>query len=158
MKIGVISDTHGLTSAAIKAVNKMGAIDALVHAGDHYSDAKQLESFVKIPVYAVRGNCDPYSAGQEDLTVTIGGYRIFITHGHLYQAKSTLQLLFYRARVLGVNIVIFGHTHIPLVTSENNILMFNPGSTTKPQPGYKASFGLINITSQGVTGETFELG
>ncbi|WP_027364142.1 metallophosphoesterase [Desulfotruncus alcoholivorax] len=157
MKIGVLSDTHGLTSAAVQAVNQLGAIDALVHTGDHYSDALLLGSLFKIPVYAVRGNCDPHSNGQEDLTITIGGYKIFITHGHLYQVKSTLQPLFYRAQELGANIVIFGHTHIPLVTSENNILLFNPGSTTRPQPGYKATFGLINITPQGVTGETFGL-
>ena len=157
MKLGVLSDTHGITSAAIKAVNKMGAIDALVHAGDHYHDAQQLKSILRIPVYAVRGNCDPYSIGQEELIINIGGHKLFITHGHLFQAKSTLQLLFYRAQELGANIVIFGHTHIPLVASESNILLFNPGSTTRPQPGYQASFGLINIASQGVTGETFEL-
>ena len=157
MRIGVLSDTHGVTSAAVKAVDKMGTIDALIHAGDYYRDAQHLESFLRMPIYAVRGNCDPLSAGQEDLLITIEGYKIFITHGHLYQAKNTLQYLFYRTRELEANIVIFGHTHIPLVTRENGILLFNPGSTARPLPGYQASFGLLELTPRGVIGETIEL-
>jgi len=157
VRVGVISDTHGAMSTAVQAIHKMGKIDALIHAGDLYSDALRISTVVKVPVYAVPGNCDVLSQGPEELIITLGGCKIFITHGHYYRVKSTLQLLCYRAQELQAQVVVFGHTHIPVNISENNVRLINPGSTSRPPSGIKASYGILNIGSNVIKGELFFL-
>ncbi|AGL01609.1 metallophosphoesterase [Desulfoscipio gibsoniae] len=157
VRVGVISDTHGSFSTAMQAINKMGTIDALIHAGDLYSDALQISSDIKVPVYAVTGNCDITDPGQEELIFTLGDYKIYITHGHLYRVKNTLQLLYYRVQEVEAQVAVFGHTHVPVNTWQNNVLLFNPGSTSRPPPGVKASFGILDIGTDGAKGEIFSL-
>ncbi len=157
MRVGVLSDTHGVLEQAARAVRQMGHIDALIHAGDFYVDALFLKSELKAPVYAVAGNCDYPSGGPEELTITLKGHKILITHGHLYRVKNGLQRLFYRALEMGVKAVIFGHTHVPLNLLENDTLFFNPGSTIRSQPGHTAGYGVLNIDEHGIRGTLFNL-
>lgn len=157
MRVGVLSDTHGVLEQATRAVRQMGHIEALIHAGDFYVDALFLKSELTVPVYAVAGNCDYPSAGPDELTITLKGRKILITHGHLYRVKHGLQSLLYRARETEVAAVVFGHTHVPLHLPENDILFFNPGSTVRPQPGCTAGYGILNIDEQGIRGTLFSL-
>ncbi|MBF7083126.1 metallophosphoesterase [Desulfallas sp. Bu1-1] len=157
MRIVVFSDTHGSINRALTAVNKIGKFDALIHAGDHYSDAGRLASLLKIPAYAVAGNCDTLRSGPEELIITPKGCKIYITHGHLFRAKDTLQPLFYRAREINANVVVFGHTHVPLSIREESILLFNPGSTTRPVGGFKAGFGILTISDDNVEAELISI-
>lgn len=157
MRVGVLSDTHGAVKEATRALQCMGEINALVHAGDFYVDALYLRSVFEGPVYAVAGNCDSHSGGPEELTVTLEGHRIFITHGHLFRVKHGLQGLFYKAREIGAEAVVFGHTHIPLNLWENSILFFNPGSIYNPQPGHTAGYGILEINENGIKGKLLAL-
>lgn len=157
MRIGVLSDTHGSIRLALNVVNQMGQIDALIHAGDFYGDALQMKQFYNQPVYAVLGNCDAGLSGEEELIITLEGCKIYITHGHLYQAKNTLQLLQYKAQEIGADAVVFGHTHIPLNIYEQGILIFNPGSPVKPMGGSSSSYGILNIDKNKITGELYTL-
>lgn len=157
MRIGVVSDTHGSLQAANQAIIKMGQIDALIHAGDLYSDALHIGSIIKVPIYAVPGNCDIPGQGPEELVITLNGVKIFITHGHLYRVKSTLQMLCYRAQELGAQLVVFGHTHVPINSWENNLLLFNPGSTSRPPNGIKSGCGILNISENGVKGQLISM-
>lgn len=157
MRVGVLSDTHGVLDKAARAVRQMGRIEALIHAGDFYVDALFLKSELKVPVYAVAGNCDYPSGGPEELTITLEGHKILISHGHLYRVKHGLQSLFYQALEMEVEAVIFGHTHVPLNLLENDTLFFNPGSTIRPQPGHTAGYGILNIDEQGIRGTLFSL-
>lgn len=145
MNIAVFSDTHGVVNHVIKTVNEMGQFDAIIHAGDYYIDARKLSSILKVPVYAVVGNCDEFEDGPEELMVTLGGCKIFITHGHLFRVKTTLEPLLYRSKELSADVVVFGHNHMPLNIWENNLLLFNPGSPTRPAGGFKACFGVLAI-------------
>lgn len=153
MRIGVLSDTHGSINIAVQAINKMGQIDALIHAGDFYSDALHTGRIFDVPVYGVLGNCDAGFSGDEELLVNFEACKIYITHGHLFRAKSTLQLLYYKAQETGADVVVFGHTHVPVNRRESGILLFNPGSTTRPQGGSKAGYGILNIDKNNITGE-----
>ncbi|SFR12848.1 metallophosphoesterase [Desulfoscipio geothermicus] len=153
MRIGVLSDTHGSINIAIQAINKMGPIDALIHAGDFYSDALHISKNFNVPLYAVLGNCDAGFSGVEELLINLEGCKIYITHGHLFRAKSTLQLLYYKAQETSAGVVVFGHTHVPVNIRENGILLFNPGSTTRPQGGSKAGYGILSIDKNNITGE-----
>lgn len=157
MRVGVISDTHGAVNETALAVRQMGNIDALIHAGDFYVDALVLKSELKVPVYAVAGNCDYPSGGPDELTITLDGHRLLITHGHLHRVKYGLQMLLYKARGVEAEAVVFGHTHVPLNLTENNILLFNPGSPANPSPGHIGGYGILEIDKQRIKGRLLSL-
>jgi len=157
VRVGVISDSHGAMNTVVQAINEMGKIDALIHAGDFYSDAERIRQLIKKPVYAVPGNCDVLCQGPEELVITLGSYKTLITHGHLYRVKSTLQMLYYRAQELKVQLVVFGHTHVPVSNWEDNVYLFNPGSTSHQPPNVKASFGILDIGEDYIKGELLTL-
>ncbi|HBX23519.1 MAG TPA: metallophosphoesterase [Desulfotomaculum sp.] len=157
LRVGVISDTHGAVKETARAVQQMGNIDALIHAGDFYVDALFLKSELKVPVYAVAGNCDSPSSGPDELTITLDGHRVLITHGHLHRVKYGLQGLVYKAREVEATTVVFGHTHVPLNLMENNILLFNPGSPVNPMPGHIAGYGILEIDKQRIKGRLLSL-
>ena len=151
MRIGVISDTHDYLSPAEEAIEQMGAIDALIFAGDCYSDLAGLSPVIKVPLYAVPGNSDRHCQAPEELTVTLEGCKVLITHGHRYRVKKTLTSLYFKAQELGVQGVVFGHTHEQLNISEQGICLFNPGSTLL------SCYGILHISSKGVEGELFTI-
>ncbi|HWS28970.1 MAG TPA: metallophosphoesterase [Clostridia bacterium] len=134
MNVGVISDTHGSDHALKRALNALPGMDAWIHLGDYASDSRAL-SAANVPVYAVRGNCDFDARAETERVITLGGARLFLTHGHKYGVKQNLGTVFHRAEELMCLAVLFGHTHLPTVEVWGNILGVNPGSAALPQRG-----------------------
>lgn len=134
MNIGVISDTHGNESALRRALITLPNMDAWIHLGDHASDSRML-NVAGVPIYAVRGNCDFDMAAEQELVITLGGARIFLTHGHKYGVKQGVEAVFYRAQELMCGTVLFGHTHVSLVEAWGSVLGVNPGSAALPHKG-----------------------
>ncbi len=165
MRIGLISDTHGSIAGAIKAINKMGTVDMLIHAGDHYRDAAAIESQVGIPVKAVVGNCDPFIEGPEELLLDLEGCLVYITHGHRYQVKLSRYKLQCRAFELEARVAVYGHTHIPDLietgisegSEGKGLLLINPGSLARPRYGNKPSYGILEINDGTVKAQIFYL-
>ena len=93
----------------------------------------------------MRGNCDFSSKLPPVEVKEIGGKKIFVTHGHLYNAKYTIMDLIYAAREQGADILLFGHTHMPMTDYYEGLHIMNPGSCC----GYFASYGVIDITPKG---------
>lgn len=149
LKIGVLSDTHKRLDLAIAAIEEMGAIDLLVHAGDHYRDAKKLMDHFGVPGVAVAGNCDITGGSSEEI-LELAGRKVLVVHGHRQGVKGGLQNLWYYALERDVEMVIFGHSHIPVCQTVDGITMFNPGSLTEPRDLIAgATYGIITI-DQGV--------
>ncbi len=132
-----MSDSHG-DAAGIRwllsqAWVRTGAVDAYFHMGDGVMDLMGLEAYLKerdphCQLYGVRGNCDFYAPDIPDsLTVPFGGTRIYMTHGHYLQVKSTLSLLDEEAGENACTIALYGHTHQPAMDM-GGVLMINPGS------------------------------
>ncbi|WP_432663167.1 metallophosphoesterase [Wukongibacter baidiensis] len=145
MRIGVISDTHGDLVSAESAIKAMGDIDLLLHAGDTYRDAELLKEMLDIDVIAVKGNTDfDYEADLEKI-ISLDGKRIFLTHGHQYNVKYSLDRLYYKALETDCDIVVFGHSHMPLNVKEKDIIFLNPGSVSRPRGGSRPSYAIINI-------------
>ena len=96
-------------------------------------------------IVGVRGNCDWNSFLPSKETLKICGKKIFITHGHLYNAKMGLYKVVCAAREEGADILLYGHTHIAMNTYEDGLYVMNPGSCS----GYMASYGIIEITEKG---------
>ncbi|HHY41734.1 MAG TPA: metallophosphoesterase [Thermoanaerobacterales bacterium] len=144
MKIGVLSDTHGLKSIAEKALDNMGDIDILLHAGDLVADARHFEN-KGYKVYFVAGNCDGHIFEPTEKILEIQGKKIFLTHGHAYRVQYGYDKLFNRAKEISADIVVFGHTHVPENTYIDNILFFNPGSIVLPRGGGPGTYGILEI-------------
>ena len=145
IRILVISDTHGMNSFIEKEIEKIGVnnIHAIIHAGDCVSDAEDLSYiYPTIPMYNVAGNNDFLSRLDTETLVTIGGVKIFITHGHGYRVKyeSDFRTLAAKAQLLGAEIAVFGHTHIANLSYFGGVTLLNPGSA-----GYSERYAIIEI-------------
>lgn len=145
MRVGVLSDSHGNLEQAKRAVEEMGEIDLLIHAGDYYHDALYLADHFGLEVKAVVGNCDRGAKGPIEELFDLMGHTIYLTHGHLYGVKQGLLRLHYRAREAGAEIVIFGHTHIAGQEDVDGILFLNPGSVVWSRLGEKGSYAVLEF-------------
>ena len=142
MRILVFSDTHKKIDDCIRVVERIKEVDMIIHAGDHSSDAKELQkAFLDIPVEYVRGNCD-FSYDDEEIMVEADGKKIMVTHGHLYNVKNDVvyTALKERARRLGADVVVFGHTHIAYNENLGDLFVLNPGSVKSGR-----TFGVIEV-------------
>ena len=128
MRILIFSDSHGDISLCTSVVTKIGA-DMIIHAGDHAVDAQRLEKiFPDIPVKYVKGNCDFSSAPSELSFYLPENKKIYVTHGHIYNVKSSYLSLELKSREENADLVIFGHTHIPYYLNTGETIFVNPGS------------------------------
>ncbi len=157
MRIGVLSDSHGKLKKAEEALQRIGDIELLLHAGDYYEDALRLGKTFGVKVKGVAGNCDSYAPGPVEELLEIDGYRIYLTHGHLFGVKQSLARLYRRAEDLGADIVIYGHTHVPHQEEKNGILFLNPGSIAWQRLPGQYSFAVLEFHQSGYTVETCEL-
>ncbi len=139
----VLSDTHNERTLMDIAVKKAGQTDAIIHLGDNIADAKYLKNTGKT-VYSVKGNCDFNEVAQTEILLNIAGKKIFITHGHKYGVKYSLERILYRTSELQADAVFFGHTHAAFNSYEQGILMLNPGSLAEPRLK-KRTFAVVEI-------------
>lgn len=121
MRIGLVSDTHGLLRPAV--LDFLRGSDHIVHAGD-ICEQGVLDALADVaPLTAVRGNNDvgPWAKRlQETELLEIGGVRLFVIHD-LSQLGSF-------ARDARAHVVVSGHSHKPLVNHDGELLLVNPGS------------------------------
>ncbi len=145
MKAILMSDSHG-DAAGVRwilqqAWARTGQVDAYFHMGDGVMDFRSLEAYLlahdpEAKLYCVRGNCDFYAPNTESSqVVTFGGARIFMTHGHHFQVKTTLELLDEEADSEYCTIALYGHTHQPAMDM-GRTLMINPGSAQDGRIGF----------------------
>lgn len=150
MKILVISDTHGKIDEVLKIIKKMEKLQLIIHLGDYVEDGEGIERETGIKVELVRGNGDFLNKNyEEDRVLKVEGKRIFLTHGHIYRVKYGVTNLLYKAEELNADIVLFGHTHVPMIMEDSGILVMNPGSISFPR-GYHNSktYGIIDIQDE----------
>lgn len=146
MRILVLSDIHGDFYAMKRALDAQPSAEAIVFCGDGAEQFDYIKSTCPDrQVIGVRGNCDWSSALPAVETATVGGKKLFVTHGHLYQAKFTVYNLICAAREEQADILLFGHTHQAMTDYDDGLYIMNPGSCS----GYYASYGVIDITPKG---------
>jgi uncharacterized protein len=122
--IGVISDTHGLLRPDVHTA--LGGVELILHAGDVGGDEILMELGLIAPVRAVYGNTD--APGQPGLAwaidITIDGVSIHVSHGHELGSPTPQKLL----ETYSADVLVYGHTHRPLVARASNRLVLNPGA------------------------------
>lgn len=138
MKIGVISDTHGLLRPEV--IPALKGIDRILHLGD-VGDAEILKELAKIaPVTAIRGNIDrsgPCSKLPETEVLLLEGRYLYMLHDlndlHLDPAAAKFA------------VVLSGHTHKSRIEWRKGVLYFNPGSCGPKRFDLRTTLGLLEI-------------
>ena len=150
MKILVLSDSHSamrFMRSCVEAVKPQ----AIVHLGDHYDDGETLkELYPHIELHQVPGNCDRYRCPpwvHTRLCYDVCGVRLFMTHGHKYDVKTTTAAMLVEARAMHAKAALYGHTHVAEVyQEENGMWVMNPGTS-----GYGGgSAGIIEVENNAI--------
>jgi putative phosphoesterase len=122
--VGLISDTHGLVRPGVHSA--LTGVELILHAGDVGGAAILDELRLIAPVRAVFGNTDPpdHPELSSELSVDVNGLRVHVSHGHEVGSPTPEKL----AERYDADVVVYGHTHRPLVTRKVGRLFVNPGA------------------------------
>jgi uncharacterized protein len=150
MKIGVISDTHGLLRP--EAFAALQGSDYIIHAGD-IGDSKILTTLANIaPVTAIRGNVDR-DAWARKIPATdvleVEDISIYILHN--------LAELDLKPEAAGFSVVVYGHTHTPKQATKNDVLYFNPGSAGPKRFKLPVTLGKLVVEGRTVRGKILQI-
>ena len=144
MKALIISDTHGLCENLDKVLEIERPYDLVIHLGDLEGAEDYLAAAAECPVEAVRGNNDYFSDLPDEKIIEVAGKQVLITHGHYYYVAAGVEKLIKEAMGRNVDIVMFGHTHRPLLRRKRELVILNPGSLSYPrQEGRKPSYMIM---------------
>jgi putative phosphoesterase len=148
LRIGLISDTHGLLRP--QALAALAGVDRIIHAGD-IGNAQILQALARIaPVDAVRGNNDkgPWAEEIPDAqTLDYDGVRIHLLH----DIKEL------NGHMPPVRVVVAGHSHRPLVRELDEVLQVNPGSAGPRRFKLPVTVGMLEIGDGKVSATIREL-
>lgn len=150
LRVALISDTHGLLRPEARAF----AVDCdyIIHSGD-IGSAAILEALSSLaPLVAVKGNNDRQAWAAhlpESELIRIGGVFIYVIHD-----VSKLDI---EPRAAGVQVIVSGHSHKPLVELRDGILYVNPGSCGPRRFKLPLSVGEIRVDGTKVRARTVEL-
>ncbi len=129
MSLMVISDTHGQTTAIMNVLTDNKGITHIVHLGDMVRDAEDIEAaFPGIEVIKVAGNNDFWSRERDEILFEWQGIKFFACHGHRYGVRGSKGILATRARELGADMALFGHTHIKFDELLDGVRLLNPSN------------------------------
>ena len=145
MKVGLISDTHGLLRPELFELFR--DVDVILHAGDigMLDLVTELEAIV--PVHAVHGNTDDFEVRSrygEVAEVELEGVHITITHGHLLGSPTPRSL---RTKFPNTQLIMYGHTHVPLIDQNATPLVVNPGAAGPARFNVKPTVAILHLPS-----------
>ncbi|WP_455067904.1 YfcE family phosphodiesterase [Parvimonas micra] len=150
MIIAVVSDTHGIVLPVAYSLQR-NKVDIVLHLGDNASDAKKIEQITGMEIYAVAGNCDENSKDvPEELVLEIRRKKFFLTHGHNYDVDNGIDKIVEKAKEVGADYALFGHTHVHIRERVDGITVLNPGSTTLPRRGDTKGYYIVNLIEKSV--------
>ena len=148
MKVLIVSDTHGRDSKLEEAVMRETPFDMLVHCGDVEGREFYIEALAECPCCIIAGNNDFFSDLEREEEIELAGHKTLVTHGHYYGVAMDITGVMDEAKARDCQIVLFGHTHKPVIAQKDGILAVNPGSLSYPrQEGRKPSYAVMEVLS-----------
>jgi uncharacterized protein len=143
MKVGVISDTHGLLRPEAEA--RLAGVDHIIHAGDIGAAGivPRLERIA--PTTAIRGNVDHddwAEAFPETAVVMLADRRIFVLHD-----RGTLG---FDPAANGFSVVVSGHSHRPSIERVGGVLYLNPGSAGRRRFSLPVTVAMLDLSGKTV--------
>jgi len=140
MRIGLISDTHGLVRHTVHTA--LAGVELILHAGDVGDDEILDELALIAPVLAVYGNTDaPRPRLAQSIDQRLGGVTVHVSHGHEVGAPTPEKLL---ARY-PAEVIVYGHTHRQLITRVDGRLVVNPGAAGARRFKLEPSVAILTI-------------
>lgn len=155
MRIVVISDTHaGRSLNRLQlALDKLPfQFDMLVHCGDFTSREALRELQTSYSLKAVWGNADDEEVREElpeELMIDIPPCRIWVWHGHGTR-QSTEDRVWKRFADRSPDMILFGHSHQPIIKTRQGTLILNPGSLTQRRREPRCSFAILDLEPERV--------
>ena len=139
--VGLISDTHGLLRPGVHEA--LTGVELILHSGDVGGSDILDELQLIAPVKAVFGNTDrPGEPGlSEEIVLAINGIRVHVSHGHEVGSPTPAKL----AARYDADVVVFGHTHRPLISRLGKQLFVNPGAAGPKRFNLSPSIGRLTI-------------
>ncbi|MDK2881059.1 MAG: hypothetical protein PWQ99_834 [Clostridia bacterium] len=166
MRIGLVSDTHGELEnlrEATRQLVEVHNVDKIVHLGDEWEDCQVFQEVPEVEVMIIPG---VYAAQYRDPSIpnriisTIEGWKILFTHtpephsNDLPEDPDPKEL----AAKQEIDIVAYGHTHIPAVEEKDYVLMVNPGHLKREdKKGHPPSYALLEVQPREVKVKIVEL-
>ena len=160
LTIGVISDTHIFAGGGSRPfpdevldLFRRFAVDLIVHGGDIVAQSVLDRLAAVAPTIAVHGNNDPIDLWKqlpERIVLSVGHHRIGVVHGHGGpSARTTAKTAFDEP----IDLLIYGHSHVPLIELIDGVTYFNPGSATDRRWSRHFGIGIVAIDEQGIRPE-----
>jgi len=151
-KILVVSDSHSNNRNLFRVMEKLeNYMDLMIHLGDMECDPNMIYNHTKKPVVFVKGNCDRISLPKNAI-IKIGEHVIYATHGTNFNGEYSLWNMQETALMNGADVIMVGHTHIPLLDEdkEMNVAVVNPGSISRPRQFPSVpTYLVINVRDDG---------
>ncbi len=150
MRVLIVSDTHGNHENLEQVLQQEATFDLMIHLGDSEVDQEELVQVAKCPVEVIAGNMDRDPSLETEKIIQVEDYRILICHGHRAGVNSGLLRLEYQAREHEVDMVMYGHTHVPYLDENEDLIILNPGSISYPRPwGSRPSYAVLEVDENG---------
>lgn len=142
MRIGVISDTHGLLRPEVAPA--LAGVQQILHLGD-VGNFAILEELAKIaPVTAIRGNVD-----REGKCAELPETEVALAEGRYIYLLHNLKTLHLDPAAGRFAAVLSGHTHVPNFYRRKGVLYFNPGSCGPRRFELPVTVGILTLDAAG---------
>lgn len=162
MNIGLVSDTHlprfgKALPAALRDALQAHQVELILHMGD-FTQPQVIDLFTAIaPVDAVAGNNDPAEItarfGRKKI-LELEGVRIGMVHGDGMR-KTTVERAWDAFAGEKVDVILFGHSHMPYCQQREGTWLINPGSPTDKRRNPEYSYGILEVSAGHVTPHLF---
>jgi putative phosphoesterase len=155
MKLGILSDTHGLLRAQVFEV--FAGVEHILHAGDIGPSDLLDELGALAPVTAVWGNTDDRDVRgrvPEVAEIELAGVRIVVLHGMQLGSPTPEKAA---AAYPHAGLVVFGHSHKPVIRQVGPTLAVNPGSAGRPRFRDPVTCALADLADGTVAARLVEL-
>ncbi len=149
-RVLVIADTHGSLPDWVCSRH----FDALLHAGDIGSEQVLTALHCFDTLHAVQGNVDHLlSSLPETVQTTLEGVRVFLVHN----LTAPHRIMPHNASIIAAGrpqIVVFGHTHQPLIAEKEGVIYLNPGTLKGESADRPGTYGVISLRDGAVAAIT----
>ncbi|MDD8048172.1 MAG: metallophosphoesterase [Thomasclavelia sp.] len=139
-KIVVMSDNHGEDSAIVDIQYKESDADYYVHCGDSEASPDLLEQWI-----VVAGNNDWGLPYDEYKRFEVEGLSFFVVHGHQFGYYEREEKMVDLLKEYHCDVLLSGHTHVPMFEQKGNFTLINPGSTTLPRRDSNRSYCVLYV-------------
>lgn len=145
MRILVLSDSHGDCRTLEKAIKAQPTAEVVVYLGDGFRDFEHCRPLLDGKrVYAVKGNNDIACDYPKSEVISVGGVKIYLTHGNREFVDYSAGRLIGVAGDNDCTLALHGHTHVQREVYSNGVRVFCPGAIKSDE------YGVVDIIDGGI--------